>query len=85
MRMSGSSVVAQAVNGQLTVPYVPFEFLGIFTVNNSTDADYRPAKWLGMRLGYQYSNRHVGSIQSVNVGGPQPEEPNRKTRCIRGV
>jgi hypothetical protein len=72
-RMSGSAVVAQAINGTLTVPYVPFEYLGISLLSNATDADYRPVNWLGVRLGYQYSNRNVRSIQTANPVGPQPD------------
>lgn len=72
-RMSGSAVLTQIVNGARRNPLVPFDFLGIFMVSNSTDADYRPAKWIGIRLGYQYSNRRVRSIEATNPVGPQIE------------
>lgn len=72
IRMSGSSVFTQLTNGSPLRPFVPFEFLGIRTIANSTDADYRPLKWLGVRLGYQYSTRRVRSIEGTNVAGPQP-------------
>jgi hypothetical protein len=72
IRMSGSSVFTQLTNGSPIRPFVPFEFLGIRTIANSTDADYRPLRWLGLRLGYQYSTRRVRSIQGFNAVGVQP-------------
>ncbi len=72
IRMSGSSVFTQLTNGSPIRPLVPFEFLGIRTIANATDADYRPFRWLGLRLGYQYSTRRLRSMQRVNPIGPQP-------------
>ncbi len=75
IRMSGSSVFTQLVNGLPQVPYVPFQFLGIRMITNATDANYRPASWLGIRLGYQFSDRRIRSIQAFNAVGPQtPDE-----------
>jgi hypothetical protein len=65
-------VFTQLTNGAPLRPFVPFEFLGIRTIANSTDADYRPLRWLGLRLGYQYSTRRVRSIQTINPIGQQP-------------
>jgi hypothetical protein len=72
IRMNGSSVYAQLVNGAPTFPFIPYQYLGIRIITNATDADFRPAKWIGFRLGYQYSNRRIGSIQSFNTT-PSPE------------
>ncbi|MEI9811249.1 MAG: hypothetical protein WDO18_00615 [Acidobacteriota bacterium] len=74
IRTEGSAVYTQLVNGAPIRPFVPFEYLGIRTISSSTDIDYRPAKWLGVRLGYQYSTRRIGSIQAVNVTGPVPAD-----------
>jgi hypothetical protein len=51
-------------NGSPILPQTPFEFLGIRTVANSTDADYRALSWMSLRLGYQYSTRRIRSQQS---------------------
>ncbi len=67
IRMSGSSVYTQLVNGVPIIPVIPYQYLGIRIITNSTDTDYRPAKWIGIRLGYQYANRRIGSIQSINT------------------
>ena len=80
IRMSGSSVFTQLVNGAPQQPYVPFEFLGIRTITNSTDADYRPSRWFGLRLGYQYSDRRIRSIQTFNATGPQT--PDQQTNGL---
>lgn len=67
IRMTGSSVYTQLINGVPIIPFVPYQYLGIRILTNATDADYRPAKWFGMRLGYQYSTRRIGSIQSFST------------------
>lgn len=67
IRMDGSSVYTQLVNGAPAIPFVPYQYLGIRIITNATDADYRPARWISFRLGYQYANRRIGSIQSVNT------------------
>ena len=87
IRMEGSSVFTQLTNGAPLRPFVPFEFLGIRTIANATDADYHPLRWLGMRLGYEYSTRRVRSIQTVNAIGPQPlsEQENGLHTGILGV
>ncbi len=87
IRMSGSSVFTQLTNGSPIRPFVPFEFLGIRTIANSTDADYRPLTWLGVRLGYQYSTRRVRSIEGFNAVGVQPmsEQENGLNTGILGV
>ncbi|MEO5925595.1 MAG: hypothetical protein ABIR70_17365 [Bryobacteraceae bacterium] len=87
IRMSGSSVFTMLTNGSPIRPFVPFEFLGIRTIANATDADYRPFRWFGLRLGYQYSTRRVRSIQTANPTGIQPlaEQENGLHTGILGV
>jgi hypothetical protein len=87
IRMTGSSVFTQLTNGAPDQPFVPFEFLGIRTISNATDADYRPLRWLGLRLGYQYSTRRLRSIQTTNLIGAQPlnEQENGLHTGILGV
>jgi hypothetical protein len=71
IRMSGSSVFTQLNNGVAVRPSIPFSFLGIRTITNASDADYRPFRWLGVRLGYQYSTRRIRSIEALSPVGPQ--------------
>ncbi len=87
IRMDGSSVFTQLNNGFPIRPLVPFQFFGLRTITNSSDADYRPFRWLGLRLGYQYSTRRIRSIQAINAQGPQPmdEQDNGLHTGILGV
>jgi hypothetical protein len=87
IRMSGSSVFTMLTNGSPIRPFVPFEFLGIRTIANSTDADYRPFRWLGLRLGYEYSTRRVRSIETTNLSTALPlyEQQNGLHTGILGV
>ncbi|MBZ5579984.1 MAG: hypothetical protein LAP40_25785 [Acidobacteriia bacterium] len=40
-----------------------FRYLGIRTLANSTDANYRATKWLGVYAGYNYSDRQITTIE----------------------
>ncbi|MEP6963627.1 MAG: hypothetical protein ABI995_16220, partial [Acidobacteriota bacterium] len=72
IRMSGSSVFTQLTNGTPIRPFVPFDYLGLRTISNSTDADIRPVRWFGLRLGYQYSTRRIRSAQAFDATSPAP-------------
>ncbi len=39
-----------------------FQYLGVLTLTNSTDVNYRVRKWIGFYGGYHYSDRHIRSI-----------------------
>ncbi|MEP7355444.1 MAG: hypothetical protein ABI824_19615, partial [Acidobacteriota bacterium] len=70
IRMDGTSVFAQVTNGVPITPFVPFTYLGIRTIANSTDADLRLAKWFAIRASYQYSTRRIRSIEGQNFAVP---------------
>ena len=73
IRMVGDSFFTQVTNGIAATPYFPFTFLGIRTMANSTDADMRLTKWLGIRAGYEYSTRRIRSVEGADlVGTPTP-------------
>jgi hypothetical protein len=75
IRMSGSAALLELVNGAPVGSSVPFRLLGVRMIANATAVDYRPARWFGGQIGYQYSSRRIRSIQAVNVTGPQlPDE-----------
>lgn len=44
-----------------------FQYLGIRTLTNSTDLNYRVRKWIGFYGGYHYSDRHIRTIDGSNV------------------
>ncbi len=71
IRMAGNAQVIQLTNGTSSGDVLPFTFLGVRMISNSTNLDYRPANWFGIRAGYQYSTRRVRSI----LGQDQPGNP----------
>jgi hypothetical protein len=44
-----------------------FQYLGILTLTNSTDVNYRVRKWIGFYGGYHYSDRHIRTIDGTAV------------------
>jgi hypothetical protein len=69
IRMVGNAYYVEARLGAQTTPIIPFQFLGIQTVANSTDVELRLRKWFGVHAGYTYSDRRIGSVEDqVNVG-----------------
>jgi hypothetical protein len=73
--MVGDSVFTQFTNGSPSPAILPFSYLGIRTVANFTDAEMRLRTWFSVHAGYDYSNRHIGSIENQNVVGNQPTAP----------
>ena len=68
-RMEGNSAYTEfdSVNQQSTT--VNFQFLGIRTFANSTDLQWRLAKWMSLRGGYQYSERRIQSVENAVIDG----------------
>jgi hypothetical protein len=76
IRMIGNSYFTEFVNGTQASPFLPFNYLGIRTFSNATDLMYHPTKWFSIHGGFEYSDRHIGSIQGGNgVGDPAPSQP----------
>jgi hypothetical protein len=72
IRMVGDSYFVQLDNGIPTTPVLPFQFLGIQTIANTTDVQVRPRPWLSMHGGYGYTDRRVGSIEGQDTVGQPP-------------
>jgi hypothetical protein len=70
-RISGDSVYTEVDNGFGAGATLSFQYLGIRTIVNATDVDYRINKWIGAYGGYHYSDRSVTTIQ----GGGQFQAP----------
>jgi hypothetical protein len=69
IRMDGNSYFIQAQNGVFSTPVIPFQFLGIQTISNSTDVEAHFARWLGVHAGYTYDDRRIRSVEAqVNAG-----------------
>lgn len=75
IRMIGDSYFVQFSNGFESSPVLPFQYLGIQTFSNSTDAMFHPAKWFSIHGGFEYSDRHINSVQGQsNLGDPAPTQ-----------
>jgi hypothetical protein len=58
-RIDGDSYLTQYNNGTGQATTLNFDFLGVRTIANSTDINYRPLPWLGFFAGYVYSDRQI--------------------------
>ncbi len=73
VRTEGSSAYVEFDNSTQAAQFAFFEYLGIFTVANQTNIDYRVNRWLSFHGGYQYSDRRIRSVQELLAGGaPAP-------------
>ncbi len=62
-RISGDSVYSEVNTGLNLGSTLYFQYLAVRTVINTTDANYRINKWLGVYGGYNYSDRRVNTTQ----------------------
>ncbi len=65
-RIVGNSFFEQFDLASLSATLVNFQYLGIRLITNSTDAHYHVNRKVDFFAGYRYSNRQIGSIQSVS-------------------
>jgi len=62
-RIDGDALYRQVNNTSLASDSIYFQFLGIRTISNTTDATYRINNWASFFGGYQFSTRHVRSVE----------------------
>ena len=83
IRMSGDSYFEQYTNGSAITPIYVFNFLGIQTIANTSDVQYRLRRWLTIHGGYNYSDRRISSVAAANVGAPAlPQSPIEQTNRL---
>ena len=58
-RIDGNSYFTEYDNGTGQATTLNFHFLGVRTIANSTDVNYRMRDWLGFYAGYVYSDRQT--------------------------
>ncbi|MGH9631870.1 MAG: hypothetical protein ACRD7E_26490, partial [Bryobacteraceae bacterium] len=64
-RIDGDGRYRELNNANLTSQLFNFQFLGIRTLVNSTDLNFRAAKWIGFYSGYRFSTRRIRSIERL--------------------
>jgi hypothetical protein len=69
-RMVGDSNYTQLNNTTGQFASINFGYLGVSTVANATDLNYRVAPWIGFYAGYHYSDRLITTIDGFAVSGP---------------
>src|SRR5262249_22078921 len=62
--IDGSSTLREVNNATAASTLLFFQFLGIRTVTNSTDINYRFSPKVGFYGGYHYSSRRIRSIEN---------------------
>src|SRR5207248_36368 len=67
LRISGPSSYTDIVNGSDPGQTLNFRYLGIRTVTNSTDVNYRVKDWIGFYAGYRYTDRLVRTIEGFSI------------------
>lgn len=72
-RMDGDGTFTEVNNANAFGPLIHFQFLGIRTLTNSTDVNFRISPRLGVFGGYQFSTRRVRSIEQLSFGDPFPD------------
>ena len=77
-RIDGNSFYDQVVNSTAAQTLVFFQYLGILTITNSTDLNYRVSPKIGFYGGYHYSTREITSVQSFVIPA-FGEPPDRST------
>jgi hypothetical protein len=76
VRMQGNALFSEIDNGVAITPFVPFTLLGIRTIANGTDAEFRVRKAFSVHAGYHYSDRRIQVIDGQqNAGLPAPAPP----------
>jgi hypothetical protein len=58
-RIDGDSYLTEFDNGTGQATTLNFNFLGVRTIANSTDLNYRVRNWIGLYAGYVYSDRQI--------------------------
>ena len=66
-RIDGESSYNEFLNGGALGATVYFRSLGILTITNSADVNYRAADWISFFGGYHYADRQVRTVEGLNL------------------
>jgi hypothetical protein len=66
-RTDGDSSYSEFLTGSNLGATIYFRYLGIRTIANSMDVNYRPASWIGFYGGYHYADRRVETIEDFTL------------------
>jgi len=83
IRTEGDYEFLQLNNGTGQFVTQDFQYLGIRTITNQTDLNYKMRKWIGFFAGYDYSDRSITSV--LTLGAPAYEQTNILNAGVFGV
>lgn len=66
-RMEGGGAYRELDNATLLFATREFEYLGIRTLTNSTDINFRISRAVGLFSGYQFSSRRIRSVEQQTI------------------
>ena len=66
-RINGNSYFTEFDNGTGNATTLNFNFLGVRTVANATDLNYRLTPWLGIYAGYNFSDRQIRDEEAFSI------------------
>ena len=88
-RMEGEGSYGEFANAAAGLSYLNFQYLGIRTFANLTDANLKLNRWLGLYSGYHFSERRVASSQLADPDPParldRAEQTNRLHSGLLGL
>jgi len=67
--MDGNNTYTEITDSTQQANSVNFQYLGIRTVINTTDLNFRATNWFTLYTGYQFSTRHIKSIEDGALPG----------------
>jgi hypothetical protein len=66
-RIDGDSYFTEFDNGTGFGTTLNFQFLGVRTISNATDVNYRVNNWFGVYAGYTYSDRQIRTLEAFSI------------------
>ncbi len=69
-RINGDSGFSEFENGTGSGITLSFRYLGVRTIANATDINYRLARWISFFAAYSYSDRQIRDIEGTAFAGP---------------
>jgi hypothetical protein len=75
-RIDGQSSYTEFLNGVNPGTTIYFRYLGIRTITNSADINYRASDWIGFYAGYHYADRQVRTIEGFDLPAIQNSSEN---------
>ena len=88
-RMEGEGTYGEINNAVAGLRLLQFQYLGIRTFANLTDANLKLNRWLGFYSGYHFSERRIGSSQFEDLEAPakldRSEQTNRLHSGLLGL